>query len=632
MVFAATLACNSWGFKPASCATGVVGGAVTLVSDQSGGYCKQANWSVAPSSTGTVISVINGCRGTFSVTAPIVPQIPVYAILTTTGTLAQVTSLSGQAPFSVHLSALNPKPNTCSFNQTAWRAAGMHNICAFDKAAFSVITTPLAQDFMGGAVTANNACFVMPPNGAQYDVNTLKIIKELASCVASQSQQSPTAYLTDYNWDFGDPGTPFDQVKGFNAAHVYYKPGTYSASLNGSIVKVVVTPNTRTTVLINTQADMNALAAVGTQKKLSNRMIVIASGKSFNVPSTIVLYSGDWLTSTGTPPTLSSTTGATIFGFPYHVGEILIEKVKIQNASEISLISAVDGPIQDIVFKDIQFDMINKGFDIGGYGILIQNVGSALPWQDVHLKSNFELSTPNVLALYGNNFFVPASAGDGEPGMRQNGGQLASFIGNNIGGYIGKYDDVSMRGVQDVYFGSNNVRGGVINTQDGDSQDPQPGGILVNAVFENNQLDNCSFELGGGTYNTRVTGNTARYHKINSTPDPYFVLYPPEQSHLMQLGGSAFGLSSTNLLVNNNTLIEGDVRVGVGGELIRIGGSVVNGLLKNNLLWTAQVVPFEGSPLPTMTGNTFYLKKLTDLPSSPGNTVQLNTAYTPTGI
>ena len=38
-------------------------------------------------------------------------------------------------------------------------------------------------------------------------------------------------HLAGYAWDFGDPGGAYNRVSGFNAAHVYDRPGTYTITL-----------------------------------------------------------------------------------------------------------------------------------------------------------------------------------------------------------------------------------------------------------------------------------------------------------------------------------------------------------------------------------------------------------------
>jgi len=68
-------------------------------------------------------------------------------------------------------------------------------------------------------------------------------------------------YLTaHYQWDFGDPGSKYNQLDGFNAAHLYTKPGTYTITLkvtnengksNSVTTTVKVVPDVRRTIYVD---------------------------------------------------------------------------------------------------------------------------------------------------------------------------------------------------------------------------------------------------------------------------------------------------------------------------------------------------------------------------------------------
>lgn len=48
------------------------------------------------------------------------------------------------------------------------------------------------------------------------------------------------AHLADYRWSFGDEEAAYNALGGFNAAHLYDRPGTYTISLNDNPVRRVV--------------------------------------------------------------------------------------------------------------------------------------------------------------------------------------------------------------------------------------------------------------------------------------------------------------------------------------------------------------------------------------------------------
>jgi hypothetical protein len=623
--------CNSWNYAPASCATGVANGVAKVTIDGSGGLCARAgNYFMS----GSTLNVINGCRGTFTISPGAAPSPspspkpsplpPIFAV-GQAGALAATTALTGQAPFSVHLSALLPVTDSCTWDLTTWRADGMHNVCATDKGAnWSVVSTLIPHNFMPGASPADQACFTMPVTGAAYDVNSNTLINQIAACVHASDTMH---YTQSYAWDFGDPTAPYDQVSGFNAAHVYSTPGTYLVKMNGSPLTVTVTANKRTVVPINTQADMDALAKVGNLAKVSNRWIQLKAGATFTVNGVIFLYSNDWMTGAATLVPASGTSfGSTVIGFPYNAAQVLVEGFTVRgNGTYKPMLVNLDGPMYQIVFKDIAFSGMTKGFDIGGgAGLLIQNVGLA-PWTAEGLTSNYSWATPMAMSMYGNNFYSAANSGDGEPGIRFNGGQLISMVGNNIGGFIGKYDDISFRGAKNIYLGGNTVRGGVINTQLGTSQDAQPGLTCANVVIEKNTFDNIDLQIEGGTSSVRINGNTFTLHP--SSDKAYYALYPIQNVQLASLGGVQFGLTTGPMSIDSNQFYFLETNTALYGETIRFS-STVNTTVTNNLFYTAGVAPFQGSPYPPFTGNTFYVGKLTDAPY-PGNTVKLNTAFTP---
>lgn len=73
-----------------------------------------------------------------------------------------------------------------------------------------------------------------------------------------------TSLTAQYQWDFGDAGSRYDQLSGFNAAHVYDSPGTYTVTLHLtnetgkqaiSSVQVTVLPDARPTIYVDAQGD-----------------------------------------------------------------------------------------------------------------------------------------------------------------------------------------------------------------------------------------------------------------------------------------------------------------------------------------------------------------------------------------
>jgi len=99
-----------------------------------------------------------------------------------------------------------------------------------------------------------------------------------------------------YLWDFGDVGSKYNLLEGFNAAHIYDKPGSYTIALTvidpaGVIrrasVGVVVGADTRPVVYATSQAEflsrVNGLA--------DNTVLELRGGQTYNLPLTFTRLS-----------------------------------------------------------------------------------------------------------------------------------------------------------------------------------------------------------------------------------------------------------------------------------------------------------------------------------------------------
>jgi hypothetical protein len=111
---------------------------------------------------------------------------------------------------------------------------------------------------------------------------------------------------TIYKWDFGDPGSQYNNLLGWNAAHVYTSPGTYTITLqltdssgNTSTATSQVTVNidNRTIIYVDTNgSDSNNGLSASQPVKTANKAFSLAGsdstvlfhrGETFNVTSTL---------------------------------------------------------------------------------------------------------------------------------------------------------------------------------------------------------------------------------------------------------------------------------------------------------------------------------------------------------
>lgn len=147
----------------------------------------------------------------------------------------------------------------------------------------------------------------------------------------SSTIKNGTALTTTYNWNFGDAGSAYNNLTGWNAGHVYDTPGTYTITLtmtddvgltSVATSQVTVNADTRPIIYVDTNgSDSNTGAtpaqAVQTAMKAvqlagSNVKILFKRGETFNVNTDLFLAGHDIYVGaygTGANPVLNRVTG-----------------------------------------------------------------------------------------------------------------------------------------------------------------------------------------------------------------------------------------------------------------------------------------------------------------------------------
>lgn len=124
-----------------------------------------------------------------------------------------------------------------------------------------------------------------------------------------ETNDDPALVHNRYEWDFGDAAGRWNRLGGFNAAHVYNRPGTYVVTLTvtnpaGRVtrreVKVHVAPDTRRRVFVSstsgddTNTGLHERSAVKTAGRAfalagNNTAVLFRAGETFDIPETIKL-------------------------------------------------------------------------------------------------------------------------------------------------------------------------------------------------------------------------------------------------------------------------------------------------------------------------------------------------------
>jgi PKD repeat protein len=125
----------------------------------------------------------------------------------------------------------------------------------------------------------------------------------------SSSLGAGTPLTANYQWNFGDPGSPYNILPGWNAGHIYNNPGTYTITLtitnqagssNSLSTQVSVTNNARRTIYVDAvsgndnNSGASASQAVRTPARAqallgSNTTLLFHRGQTFTFDRTLNL-------------------------------------------------------------------------------------------------------------------------------------------------------------------------------------------------------------------------------------------------------------------------------------------------------------------------------------------------------
>lgn len=216
-------------------------------------------------------------------------------------------------------------------------------------------------------LTPTSATSILP--GQAVFVNGLTSVLNGGTCLTAK-----------YQWDFGDPGSQFDQLVGFNAGHAYESPGSYTITLTitNSLGKVStatqivhVAADNRPTIYVDSVngSDANSGATPGSAIKTfahlasiiqPNEIVLFDRGETFPVTSWVPVASNDTFDAygTGSSPVLQ-------WQAPLQIGNSILRcSTSTQNA----------------VIQNLTFDTLNPsdtnmpdGVEAAGTGITVRD-------------------------------------------------------------------------------------------------------------------------------------------------------------------------------------------------------------------------------------------------------------------
>ena len=342
------------------------------------------------------------------------PEPHIYMV-SSDGNFKEVTSgstVSGVAPYQIHVSAVPQViKNACFWDPTIWHSDGEHNLCDLDKTSpkpanlaataaekyFNTTASALQNPLDVESSATPSACFI----GGVVDAATTGLEGFISECVRARDLEAEAQLeanelgngnilLSSFTFNFGDASasSAFNQVNGFNAAHLYNEAGSYTLRLNiqnesgaaNSIsLNINVAADNRVPVLISSDLDIQNLLvnypSSTTKLPYGNRHIQFAAGQTYHLPGSIRLFTNDWFDGALSPTanvSFVSVTSNKVFVLE-DASNVVIENLSLTPASSSARGQFVSdfSTAHQLTFRNIQFPGIAKGFDIGGTGLLI---------------------------------------------------------------------------------------------------------------------------------------------------------------------------------------------------------------------------------------------------------------------
>ena len=421
-----------------------------------------------------------------------------------------------------------------------------------------------------------------------------------------------TSITSNYAWNFGDSGSEFNELTGFNAAHVYDKPGNFTITLTvtneaGLVSKtsqqVTITASARNQIYVDSVngSDSNRGTANAPLQTLAaafadigdNTEILLCAGNTFYTGASLHICNTNVLIGrygTGANPVIMRTIG--------------------NGLSTISSFGGTNGlTIQDITFNSPypaanQSDAHHKigvgGVFAGGQNVTVRdctflNIDDAINENanptGVLVQSN---SAPLMTGLRGYMVWGQGAQDTivGNYAANTNVEHIVRCVGvNGLNVQDNNFTNHDGKGCIEVHVGENDWIVGNSVT-DGDIR-VGPLGLwgeaasdaTTNCVIEDNQLTGTFIFVQSGTHHAMIANNV-----INNTAGQAIVVD----------GVDAQGRTSQDITIVHNTGID----TGTQGNFIEVLG-YTNGMVMDNNLWIApnlQLGAYSAAPVRVTSG------------------------------
>jgi len=206
-----------------------------------------------------------------------------------------------------------------------------------------------------------------------------------------------TELTARYEWNFGDAGSPFNSLVGWNAAHTYNQPGSYTITLkltnqagqSASVTQqITVNANTRSVIYVSpsgsdSNSGTSSSSPIKTYAKAatmlaSNRSILFQRGGVY--PTTANLYiSQQNLTvgayGSGALPVIQFTSSASyakMIDFDSSARDVVIENLRFDSTNaqpNNTIVRALQPHGTNITVRNCSFGKISYAMNTGGGGV-----------------------------------------------------------------------------------------------------------------------------------------------------------------------------------------------------------------------------------------------------------------------
>jgi hypothetical protein len=454
----------------------------------------------------------------------------------------------------------------------------------------------------GAVITGGGPIITVNPNATAPNpvINTLAGTRQTGMVVAvdalSTTLNSGTDLTAKYQWDFGDVGSKYNQLVGFNAAHVYDTPGDYTITLTvtndaggqASVTQqVTIAASTRTQIFVDpingndsnpgTQSAPIKTLDQGVSMLTNNTELLLLAGQKYDVTQSEHITKSNVLIGrwgTGADPILNRIQGGGVstFWLGYMDG-VTIQNITFDspyavtgNAAPNIGVSAIFAGGKNVTVRNCTFlnvdDAINESSS--PTGVLIQDNTSPLA---TGLRGYFVWTVGSEQTIIGNY----AANSTRQHIVRMVDADTVTVEYNdftNLDRSAVDHDDIPKGCIEvhraaNIYISQNHVSVGDIRTGPLGLWGESTTTSTDNVVVEDNQLTDTMMFVQSGSHHIMMRDNVI----TRADNGPAFSV------------NSGNGYQSEDLTILNNTVVE----TGQAGHFLTLGGHIDGIVMDNNV-------------------------------------------------